>query len=34
MGAAATFGAHFEAYWLRTSDQHELDLVLDSGLII
>ena len=31
LGTAATLGMHFEAYWFRTSDQHELDLVLDLG---
>jgi predicted AAA+ superfamily ATPase len=31
LGAAASSGMHFEAYWFRTSDQYELDLVLDFG---
>lgn len=31
LGTASARGMHFEAYWFRTSDQHELDLVLDLG---
>jgi predicted AAA+ superfamily ATPase len=31
LGTAATSSMHFEAYWFRTSDQYELDLVLDLG---
>jgi predicted AAA+ superfamily ATPase len=31
LGCLAATGAAFEAYWLRTSDQYELDLVLQLG---
>lgn len=31
LGTASASGMHFEAYWFRTSDQYELDLVLDLG---
>ncbi|MBN2338271.1 MAG: ATP-binding protein [Acidobacteria bacterium] len=31
LGAASMWGLHLEAYWFRTSDQYELDLVLDFG---
>ena len=31
LGRASASGMHFEAYWFRTSDQYELDLVLDLG---
>jgi len=31
LGAAASSGIRFEAYWFRTSDQYELNLVLDFG---
>ena len=31
LGALASQGRHFEAYYFRTSDQHEIDLVLDFG---
>ena len=31
LGALAARDRHFDAYWFRTSDQHELDLVLDFG---
>ena len=31
IGELFSRGAQFEAYWMRTSDHHELDLVLDWG---
>jgi predicted AAA+ superfamily ATPase len=31
LGTASASDLHFEAYWFRTSDQYELDLVLDLG---
>ena len=31
LGAMALSGRLFDAYWFRTSDQHEIDLVLDTG---
>ena len=31
IGALSSVGRHFEAYYFKTSDQYELDLVLDTG---
>jgi uncharacterized protein len=31
LGEMSLAGKHFEAYWFRTSDQYELDLVLEMG---
>lgn len=31
LGVASASGIHFDAFWFRTSDQYELDLVLDLG---
>jgi len=31
LGVASASGMHFDAHWFRTSDQYELDLVLDLG---
>ena len=31
LGVLSSIGRHADAYWFRTSDQYELDLVLDMG---